>query len=124
MLSPELQRPLAAFYGAEVDWTPQFVYILCPLGAFMFVMGLLVAAAALDPWRHRLIVFGLCGVLLLRALQRVVLQEEIHDAFQITPARDLAMAAFFAAEAVAILVLLNRAGRSAGVGADAATPPK
>jgi hypothetical protein len=116
MVSPEAQRAVAALYGAEVDWTAQFVYILRPLGAFMFVLGLLLAVAALDPWKHRLIVYGLCGVLLLRALQRLLLQQDIQEAFRVSPVRDLGMAGFFVAEAVAILVLLHRTGRAAGGG--------
>jgi hypothetical protein len=116
MLSPELQRPVAALYGAEVDWTVQFTYILRPLGAFMFVLGLLLAVAALDPWKHRLIVYGLCGVLFLRALQRLLLRQDIQDAFRVSPGRDLGMAGFFVAEAVVILVLLHRAGKATADG--------
>jgi hypothetical protein len=123
MLSPASQRALAGLYGAEVEWTAQFVYILRPLGAFMFVLGLLVAAAALDPWKHRLIVYGLCGVLFLRVLQRLLLQRDIQDAFHVSPGRDLGMAAFFAAEAVAILVLLHRAGKAASGGETRGVPP-
>lgn len=122
MLSPESQRAVAGLYGAEVEWTPQFVYILRPLGAFMFVFGLLLAAAALDPWKHRLIVYGLCGVLFLRTAQRVLLQQDIQDAFHISPGRDLAMAGFFLAEAVAILVLLHRAGKPTPDGATRRVP--
>ena len=114
MISPEFQRAMAGIYGAEVDWTGQFIYILRPLGAFMLVLGLLLAVAALDPWKHRLIVYGLCGVLFLRVLQRVVFREDIQDAFHIGTAQDLGMAGFFLAEAVAILVLLHRAGRAVG----------
>jgi hypothetical protein len=122
MLSPELQRAAAGLYGAEVEWTAQFSYILRPLGAFMFVFGLLLAAAALDPWRHRLVVYGLCGVLLLRALQRLVLWQDIQGAFHVSPARDLGMGGLFVAEAVAVLVLLHRAGK-APAGGDARTAP-
>ena len=123
MLSPELQRAMAGLYGAEVDWTAQFIYILRPLGAFMLVLGLLLVAAALDPWKHRLIVYGLCGVLLLRALQRLVLQQDIQDAFHVSPGRDLGMAGFFVAEAVAILVLLHRAGKATADGETRIVPP-
>ena len=114
MLSSEFQRAMAMFYGAEVDWTGQFIYILRPLGAFMFVLGVLLAIAALDPWKHRLIVYGLCGVLLLRVVQRLVLHGDIQDAYHVSPGQNLGMAAFFLAEAVAILVLLQRAGKAAG----------
>ena len=123
MLSPEAQRAVAGLYGAEVEWTAQFTYILRPLGAFMFVFGLLLAAAALDPWRHRPVAYGLCGVLLLRAVQRLVLRQDIQDAFHVSPARDLGMGGLFVAEAVAILVLLRRAGRGPAGGGRAAPPP-
>jgi hypothetical protein len=89
----------------------------------MFVLGLLVAVAALDPWKHRLVVYGLCGVLFLRVLQRLALQQDIQDAFHISPARDLGMAAFFVAEAVAILVLLHRVGKTAADGEIRSLPP-
>ena len=112
MISPEFQRTMAGIYGGQVDWTAQFIYILRPLGAFMFVLGLLLTAAARDPWRHRLIVYGLCGVLFLRVLQRLALQQDIEDAFHISAGRDLAMAGLFLLEGVAILVLLHRAGRT------------
>src|SRR5690348_6356907 len=123
MLSPEFQRAMASVYGAEVDWTPQFTYILRPLGAFMFVLGLLLAAAALDPWRHRLIVYGLCGVLFLRVLQRVVFQQEIENAFHIGAGRDLGMAGLFLVEAVAILLLLHQAGKAPAADAETGGGP-
>ena len=39
-LSMPFTQAIAAGYGAQVDWTPQFTYILHPLGAFMIVLGL------------------------------------------------------------------------------------
>ena len=89
----------------------------------LVVLGVLLAVAALDPWKHRLIVYGLCGVLFLRALQRVLLQQEIQDAFRISPGRDLGMAGFFVAEAVVLLVLLHRAGKVAADGETRGVPP-
>jgi hypothetical protein len=124
MISPEFQRAMAGVYGAEVDWTGQFIYILRPLGAFMLVLGLLLAAAALDPWKHRLIVYGLCGVLFLRVLQRIALREDIQNAFHIGTAQDLGMAGFFLVEAIAILVLLHRAGKATGEVKTGSSPPR
>ena len=116
MASQQFREWAAAGYGASVAWTPQFVYILKPLGAFMVVLGGLGAAAALDPLRHRLIVYGFVALLLLRDAQRLLFQEEIREAFGVTPARNLAAGGFFLALAVALVVLLRLAerGRPAG----------
>ena len=47
-VSPAFPQVMAGYYGAEVDFTPQFLYILKPLGAFMIMVGLVVMAAARD----------------------------------------------------------------------------
>jgi hypothetical protein len=112
MFSDDFQRALAPLYGAEVNWTAQFTYILRPLGAFMFVFGILIAAAALDPLRHRAIVYGLCGVLSLRVLQRVLFYREVQEGFGINLGWYLAMGGFFLAMAIAIVLLLQRLIRS------------
>src|SRR5688572_18940465 len=90
MASQTFREWAAAAYGASVTWTPQFVYILKPLGAFMLALGGLGVVAALDPFRHRVIVYGFAALLLLRDLQRLLFQREIEEAFGITPARNLA----------------------------------
>jgi hypothetical protein len=110
MVSPEFQRWMASVYGVQVEWTPQFSYLLKPLGAFMLVLGSLGVAAALDPLRHRLIVYGFIGVLLLRDLQRLVYHQDLQEAFGISPERNLATGAFFFALAVGLFVLLHLAG--------------
>ena len=98
-------QTIADYYGARVDWTPQFLYILKPVGAFMLVLGGLAGAAALAPLRHRAIVYGFVGLFGVRALQRLVFQQEIHSAFSIAPARNLGAMVLFFAMAVALLVL-------------------
>jgi len=57
-LSDHFTKMIAAGYGATVDWTPQFTYILRPLGAFMIVLGFLAAVAARDPERYNAVIFG------------------------------------------------------------------
>ncbi|HET6371929.1 MAG TPA: hypothetical protein VFG76_01390 [Candidatus Polarisedimenticolia bacterium] len=94
-VSSEFPRLMAGYYGATVDWTPQFTYILKPLGAFMFVLGLLAAAAARDPRRYRGVAYLFATLFTIRALQRLVLSEPLHDAFSISPARNMGNAVFF-----------------------------
>ena len=42
-------QAMAEYYGAQVTWTPEFLYIVKPIGAFMIAIGVMAAAAARDP---------------------------------------------------------------------------
>jgi hypothetical protein len=107
---------LARYYGATVDWTPQFVYILKPLGAFMFVLGGLAAAAALRPLYHKAIVHGFVALFALRALQRLIFQHELQTAFSIPSARNIgSMALFFGLSAV-LFAVYRAAEKQQGLG--------
>jgi hypothetical protein len=104
---------IADYYGARVDWTPQFLYILKPLGAFMLVLGGLAGSAAVAPLRHGAIVYGFVALFTIRALQRLVFQQEAHSAFAITPAHNLGQVVFFFVLAAALLALHRHVGRQA-----------
>lgn len=104
-ISSGFSRLMAGYYGATVDWTPQFNYILKPLGAFMFVLGILAAAAARDPMRYWVAAYLFATLFTIRALQRVVFRGEILDAFSISPARNMGNAVFFLALAATLLGL-------------------
>jgi hypothetical protein len=79
----------SGLYNAQVDWShPQFVYILKPLGAFMFTLGIMAAITARDPIRNKLMVYGFALLWLIRSLQRIIFWQEIQDAFAI-PASSL-----------------------------------
>ncbi len=71
-MSDHFTKVIAATYGATVDWTPQFTYILHPLGAFMIVLGFLAAVAARDPERYDAVIFGFIGLFVIRALHRAL----------------------------------------------------
>jgi hypothetical protein len=105
---------LGRLYGAsDVALTPQFLYIVKPLGAYMVTMGALGLAALRDPERDRNIVYGLGGVLLLRSVQRVVWGDEAQAAFGIPSGRMVAQTVFFLALSVSLFYLAPRR-RSAG----------
>lgn len=110
-LSPDLTRMIASGYGATVDWTPQFVYILHPLGAFMIALGLMAIAAARDPLRYEWVVFGFITLFAIRALHRLVYGDVLATAFSISRSRNLVNMVIFAAQAV-LLFALWRAARS------------
>ncbi len=107
MLGQSFQERAAALYGAQLEWSPEFVYILKPLGAFMLMLGVVGIAAALDPVRYRIIGYGFVGVLVIRVIQRVIFQGDILEAFGIATGRNLVNAGFFLVVAIVLLVLLQ-----------------
>jgi hypothetical protein len=112
--SPSLTQSIARGYGATVDWTPQFTYILHPLGAFMIALGVLAAAAARDPRRYSAVVGGFVLLFAIRALHRVIFGDAITTAFGISASRNMVNMAVFALQAVLLFVLWRAAMRDAG----------
>ena len=108
-LSEGFTRMIAAGYGARVDWTPQFVYILHPLGAFMIVLGLLAAVAARQPARYPAVILGFVVLFAIRSLHRVFYAGTLESAFGISRSRSMTMMAIFAIQAIALLLLWRAA---------------
>lgn len=110
-VSPGMTRSIAAAYGATVDWTPQFTYILHPLGAFMIALGVMAVAAARDPHRYDWVVLAFVVLFALRALHRLVFASVLSSAFSITPSRNMINMVVFLAQAI-LLFALWRASHS------------
>jgi hypothetical protein len=108
-LSPAFTQLIARAYGATVDWTPQFVYILKPLGAFMIALGVMAALAARDPIRHSIVPLGFVILFALRALQRLLFMREIGAAFGITPPKLVLQFVVMAGLALALFIVRRRA---------------
>lgn len=109
-LSDSFTRMIAAGYGATVDWTPQFTYILRPLGAFMIILGILAAVAARQPGRYPAVILGFVALFAIRSLHRIVYGGTLEAAFGIERSRSMIMMAVFALQAI-VLFLLWRAAR-------------
>ena len=114
-LSESFTRMIAAGYGATVDWTPQFVYILKPLGAFMIILGILAAVAARQPGRYPAVILGFVLLFTIRALHRLFYMGVLESAFGISRSRSMMNLAVFAVQAI-VLLLLWRAARDSDVG--------
>ncbi len=71
----------------------------------MTALGLLAVAAAWNPLRHRVIIYGFVFLFLARALQRVVWSEEVQQAFGISSGRNVANMIFFSFSAFALVAL-------------------
>src|SRR5262245_36295191 len=104
--TPEFTKVVAAWYGAErLDLTDQLLVIAKPIGAFMFIMGVLAAVAALNPLRHRAIVYGFAGLFAIRATQRLLFGNEQTVAFGIPPERVTAAMILFFVMAITLAAL-------------------
>lgn len=107
-------QTMATYYGAQkVNWTPELVYMLHPLGAFMFVLGMLAVVAAMDPLKHRATVFAFAALFIIRGLQRIVFRQETVDLFGISPTRNMINMVFFVGMGVVLLILYSYASRRA-----------
>ncbi|MCA8922899.1 MAG: hypothetical protein KDD82_13880 [Planctomycetes bacterium] len=76
-------------YGLEVEFTPQYLYMLKALGMYALFTGTLCAVALRDPLRHRSIVLAAVLLLAMRATTRLVFFDVAHDAFGVTWGRNL-----------------------------------
>jgi hypothetical protein len=110
-LSPEFAQAVARGYGATVNWTPQFVTILKPLGAFMIILGVVATFAARDPVRYAGVVYGFIALFALRALQRLVFAGDITQAFDIAPGRNMANVIIFVGQSALLFALWHAATR-------------
>ena len=108
-LSPAFPQAMAGYYGASVEFTPQFLYILKPLGAFMIMVGLVVMAAARDPLNNGAIVYALAALLAIRGLQRFAYQDTIVSDLAIASSRNAVNGIFFLLLAVTFVVLFRLA---------------
>ncbi len=116
-LSSGFPQVMAGYYGATVNWTPEFLYIVKPIGAFMIAMAIVAGAAAMDPLSHRSSIYALVALFVIRGLQRLVFQEEIANAVAIAASRNISNAIFFFVMAAALVFLLRAAGPERASGA-------
>ena len=104
---------MANYYGAEVNWTPELLYLVKPIGAFMLALGVMAGAAARDPLSHSSIVYGFVVLFVLRGLQRLVFQGEIATALGIESGRNVGNAVFFLLMAAALFWLFRSSSKPA-----------
>jgi hypothetical protein len=105
-VSPDFIPVVAKWYGAtQVDITPQLLVLVRPIGAFMFILGVLAAVAAIQPLRYRAVIYSFAGLFFIRALQRVVWGNEQTAAFGIPQERVIGSMVFFFLLAVVLVVL-------------------
>lgn len=112
LVSPAMAQAIVAFYGAKVNWTPEFAFMLKPLGAYMVMTGLIAWRTARAPIPHPTITYAFAVLFILNAAYRVLLFGEISSMFGIAPARLIAQIGTLLALAAGCLLLQRAAGRS------------
>ena len=114
-LAPGSVDVIAKLYGAKVDqWSPQFLYMMYPLGAFMLALGVVAALTARDPVRFRPVIYIFAGLFTIRALHRVFLGSTTTEVFGISPDRVMGNMVFFFALAGVLIIADLAANRATG----------
>src|SRR5215813_1753661 len=83
LMSPGFAQLVVTWYGATVDWTNQFTFILKPLGAYMLMTGLIAASAARANVPHPTIITSLAVLFTVNALYRILKFQFVHQIFGI-----------------------------------------
>jgi len=105
-ISDDVPGMMAKYYGAtSVEGNLQATYLLRPLGACMFALGLLAAVAATNPMRHKTVVYVISILFMFRGIDRIVCHQEITDAFGVSGPRNTVHAIVLLAVGVTLFVL-------------------
>jgi hypothetical protein len=83
LLSPAFAQLVVTWYGATVNWTDQFTFILKPLGAYMLMTGLIAASTARAEVPHPAITTALAVLFAVNALYRVAQFQFVQATFGI-----------------------------------------
>ena len=114
LLTPGFAQLVVAWYGAHVEWTDQFAFILKPLGAYMLMTGMIAAGTARARVPHPSITSALAVLFAINALYRIVNFQHIQSTFQIASWHLLGQIATLSALGLACVLLTRAAMRETG----------
>jgi hypothetical protein len=103
-------------YGAKFEPTPQFLYIIRPLGVYILALAYLQAMAVRDPWRYRAAIDATLAVFAARQVQRYFFSGHIQAIFGISGQQHLLRSLYFLLLSLVLLVARLRLGRGDGQG--------
>ena len=83
LMTPNFAQLVVGWYGASVNWTDQFTFILKPLGAYMLMTGLIAASGARANVPHPTITTALAILFAINALYRILRFQVIQQTFGI-----------------------------------------
>lgn len=115
LVSPASAQLIVAWYGATVNWTPEFTFMLKPLGAYMLMTGLIAWGTARAPVPHPMITYAFAALFVINAAYRVVHFEAVRAAFGIPPRHLIVQIVTLVALAAGCLFLQRAVQRGASV---------
>jgi len=83
LMPPGFAQLVVGWYGATVNWTDQFTFILKPLGAYMLMTGLIAASSARATVPHPTIITSLAVLFTVNALYRILRFQFVQQTFGI-----------------------------------------
>ena len=109
-MAPEATLRFGAwFYGLHFDANAAVVvYMLKALGMYALFTGGLLALAISDPYKYRHLVYAIAGLLLLRAVTRVLFYDVLHEAFALAWTQNLVNVTILVAQALVLWVTVPR----------------
>ena len=114
MLTPDLSQLVVGLYGSNVQVTPQFAFILKPLGAYMLMTGLIAAGAARAEVPHPSIVAALVVLFAMNVLYRIGTFQYVQDTFGIPQWHLIGQIVILSAIGIALALLSRTAMRATG----------
>jgi hypothetical protein len=114
LLTPDMARLVVGMYGSDITITPQFAFILKPLGAYMLMTGLIAAGTARANMPHPSIVTALAVLFGLNVVYRIANFAHIQETFGISRGYLLGQMAIQAALGLSLALLSRSAMKSTG----------
>ena len=112
LMPPQFAQLVVSWYGATVDWTPQFTFILKPLGSYMLMTGLIAAATARADIPHPSITSSFAALFTINALYRILRFEYVRTTFGIASGHLVLQIVVLAGLAAALMLLSRSAVRT------------
>ena len=109
--SPRFAALVVQLFGAQVEWTDQFTFILKPLGAYMLMTGLVAAGAARARVPHPAITRSIAALFAINSLYRILFFQHIERTFGIATWHLAGQVVTLLLMAVALVLLTNGAMR-------------
>ncbi len=114
LLTPDLSRLVVGFYGSDVQVTPEFAFILKPLGAYMLMTGLIASGTARANVPHPSIVAALVVLFAMNVIYRIGSFQYVQSTFGIPQWHLIGQIVILAAIGIALALLSRAAMKSTG----------